>query len=98
MAELVAHEIEIAFASKGEGDEADHLVQSDSPVDDNAGIGSAHVPIQILIHQPESEGFIADKSLVVGFRVADMLLLAAAVQQDIVELAQIPILVALLLE
>ena len=94
VAELVAHEVEIAFAGQAEGDQADQLVQGDAAVDDQVVAGLVHVPVHVLVHQPEGERLVADQRLVVALGVADVLFAVAAVEQRVKQLAEVPLLVA----
>ena len=51
------------LTSKGEGDEPDHLVQGNAPVHHRAGAVQGHVGVHVLVHQPESNGFVPHQSL-----------------------------------
>ena len=49
--------------SQGEGDEADHLVQGNASVHHCAGGIQRHGVIHVLVHQPESNGFVTNQRL-----------------------------------
>ena len=57
-----------------------------------------HVPVHLLVHQPERERLVADQRLVVAFGVGDGGLAVAAVGEHAPEFVEIPVLVAAVLE
>mmetsp|Transcript_13740 Transcript_13740/g.31730 ORF Transcript_13740/g.31730 Transcript_13740/m.31730 type:complete len:415 (+) Transcript_13740:249-1493(+) len=96
---LVAHEVEISLSSERHCDEADHLVQGDAAVDDGVGGGQErHAVVHLLVHEPESDGLITNKSLVVRLGVADNLLLVSSVGQRVNNVAHLPLVVEHLLQ
>lgn len=99
MAELVADEVEVRLAAESVGDQADHLMQRHAPVDDQGRWGiHSHLPVHLLVHQPERQSFVPDERLVVRLRVRDRLLLPPAVTQRVNDVADAPILVRLFLQ
>ncbi len=96
--ELIAHEVEPAFAAERERDEANHFVEGDAAFDDGVVVALAHVPVHFLIHQAEGEGLVADECLVVTFGVGDGCFAVAAVAEGRSEFVEVPIFVALFLE
>ena len=98
MAELVAHEVEVALAARADGHQADHLVQRDGTVHDHVLARAVHAGVHFLVRQAEHDGLVAHQRLVVGLRVADDLLLIAAGDQFPVHLADLPVAVLLLLD
>ena len=98
MAEFVAHEIEPALTAEGEGHEADDLVEGDAAFDDRVVVVLGHVPVHLLVHEAEGDGFVTDEGLVVGFGVSDGGFAVAAVVEDAPEFFHVPVFVALVFE
>ena len=53
MPEFIAHEIEIAVLPGRQGDKAHHLVQGNGAINDEIVVVLTHVPVGLLIRQPE---------------------------------------------
>mmetsp|Transcript_78471 Transcript_78471/g.202067 ORF Transcript_78471/g.202067 Transcript_78471/m.202067 type:complete len:423 (-) Transcript_78471:401-1669(-) len=101
VAELVAHEVEVALATKAQHQEAQHLVQRQTAVDAHGGRGrldQAHACVHLRVHQPEGDGLVADDGLVVRLNVADHLLLIPPVRERVDDVPHVPALVRLLLQ
>lgn len=61
---LISNKVQVAFPSKTAGYQTNHFVQSHTPVNDRVGWGYAwHVRVHVLVHQPESYGFVSNQSL-----------------------------------
>ena len=93
VAELVAHEVKITFTGQAEREQADHFVQRDAAVDDQALAGVVHVPVHLLVHQLKRDGFVADERLVVAFGIADVSLAVTPVEQRGKKFPQLPLVV-----
>mmetsp|Transcript_108129 Transcript_108129/g.271993 ORF Transcript_108129/g.271993 Transcript_108129/m.271993 type:complete len:307 (-) Transcript_108129:1111-2031(-) len=101
VAELVSHEVQVAFASEAQNQEADHLVQSEASVDAQGRLRTreeAHAGVHLCVHQPERQGLVAHNGLVVGFCVGHNFLLPPAVRQSVRDVAHIPAIVTAFLE
>ena len=73
MSELVAYEVQIAFAAQGVRDQANHLVQGDAPLHDGIQrLQDGHVRVHGLVHQPKGDGLVTHQSLIMRFRVANV--------------------------
>ena len=93
MPEFIAHKGQIAFAAQGGGDQPQHFMQRDSPVNDHVFLGFFHPPVHFLVTQPEHQRFVAYQRLIMGFAVANDLFLWSANGQLVVDLIQIPVFV-----
>ena len=93
--EFVAHEVEITAVARRDGDEANHLVQSDSAIGNVILVAFFEVPIHIGINQPEDNRLIANESLVVTFGVRDGFFVCAAISHLPENSRRFPIFVAL---
>mmetsp|Transcript_9850 Transcript_9850/g.28314 ORF Transcript_9850/g.28314 Transcript_9850/m.28314 type:complete len:381 (+) Transcript_9850:270-1412(+) len=99
VAELIAHEVEVALAAESHSHHADALVQRDAAVDDEVGRGEErHAVVHLLIHEPEGNGLVAHQRLVVRLAVAHHLLLVPAVGEGVGDVAHLPLVIRLLLE
>mmetsp|Transcript_53980 Transcript_53980/g.110172 ORF Transcript_53980/g.110172 Transcript_53980/m.110172 type:complete len:679 (+) Transcript_53980:411-2447(+) len=97
--ELVTHEGEVALAAERHGHEADDLVHGDAAVHDRVRRRQQRHPVvHLLVHQPEGDGLVADKRLVVRLAVAHHLLLVAAVGEGVDDVAHVPLVVRAFLE
>ena len=94
MAELVAHEIEVAPAARGERNETDHLVQGYAPVYQQVLRALVHRPVHILVDQAEDDGLVAYERLVVALGIGDRVLVGALVGELPPDAAHAPLLVA----
>ena len=98
MPELVAHEVEVGLTARGDGHQADHLVQGHAAVDDDVLRSAVHVEIHLLVHQPEGDGLVADERLVVRLGVGYGLDFGQAVGHHRPHLPDVPLLVGHLLQ
>ena len=71
MPKLISDEVQIAVARGAHRDQSNHLMKRDSPVDNEALIACSHLPVHLLIGEPEDNCLIANERLVMGFSVAD---------------------------
>eukprot|EP00951_Prasinocladus_malaysianus_P043456 scaffold542677_cov46-Prasinocladus_malaysianus.AAC.1 len=93
VAEFIAHEVEVALAAQGSSEESDHLVQGNAAVNDRTGwtkARSSHEVIHVLVHEPESDSFVSDQSLIVTLSVAHTCLSIAAVGHGVANVAHVP--------
>ena len=65
---FVPHKSEVSIPSGPKRNEPDHFMKSYRSIDNKALIGRAHLPVHLLIGEPEDEGLIPDESLVVRLR------------------------------
>lgn len=79
MAKLVAHEVEIAAVDGRDGQQLDHLVESNAAIDGEIAVTLGHVPIHVGIDEAEDDCLVAYECLVVALDVGDGLLILAAV-------------------
>ena len=98
MAELIAHEIQVGMASQRDGEKPDHLVQGDPPVDLKALLLQAHLEIDLALHEPESDGLVADQRLVMRFAVGNGLYPGQPVVHDMPHFAELPLLILFFLQ
>ena len=98
VAELVAHEVQVAAVDGGGGDEADHLVQGQTALHHEVSVRRLHVPIHVGIDEPKDDRLIAHECLIVALGVADGLLVGAAVGRFPPDGRGVPVFVLLLLE
>lgn len=98
VAEFVADESEPGFAAGNHGEEAEEFVEGEAPVDDGVLVAFFHVPVHVLVHEPEGEGFIADECLVMGFGVGDGLFLVASVGELVPDGVEVPLFVGSVFE
>mmetsp|Transcript_40311 Transcript_40311/g.126894 ORF Transcript_40311/g.126894 Transcript_40311/m.126894 type:complete len:704 (-) Transcript_40311:165-2276(-) len=99
MSEFVTHEVEVSLSSERHGDQSDHLVQGDSSVDDGVGGGEeGHAVVHLLVHEPEGDGLVTNKRLIVRFGVANNLLLVSSVCQRVYNMTHLPLIVRHLLQ
>lgn len=71
VAELIAFEVEIAFSSESVGDEADHLVESHSSLDDWCeGCEGGHVGVHFRVAEMHHDGFVSDQTRYVSTDMA----------------------------
>lgn len=60
--EFITLEIQITFASETVRDEADHLVQGETAVDDGGQLGQdGHVGVHLCVTEPEEEGLVPNE-------------------------------------
>ena len=95
---FVPHEVEPTFAARNQGQQPDHLVQGQAPLNDRIGVILGHVPVHRLVHQAERQRIVADQRLIVALGIGDGGLAPPPVGEHTPQLAKIPILVALVLE
>ncbi|VTR68605.1 hypothetical protein DESC_710101 [Desulfosarcina cetonica] len=93
MTELVAHEVEITAARRGQGGQADHLVQGHGPGHADVRVIEGHVLVHGTTGHAEHKGLIAHQGLVVGFGIADGLLLMTPVGELMPQVAHGPLFV-----
>lgn len=99
VSELVAEEVEVAFAAEAVGDQTDHLVQGHTALDDGGECAEGgHVGVHFGIAQPEEKGLVTDERLVVRLGVCDGLLAVAPVGQSEHEVAHVPVNILLFLQ
>ena len=94
MAQLVAHDGEVAAAGRRGGGEADDLVEGHGPVGHRAAHSAVHGVVDRRPHHLEEEGLAADERLVVALDVADGALLHPPVGQLVPDVADVPVFVA----
>ena len=95
VAELVAHEVQVAVAAGGQGQQADHLVQGDGPVDD-LGVGVLlHLVVHGRVGEAEDHGLVPHQGLVVALHIGDGGRVAEGELRP--QVAQVPVLVPPLL-
>ena len=97
MAELVAHEVQVAVPCGCGGNEAYHLVKGYSPVHQIVLRGLVHCEIHLLVHEAEDNGLVAHEGLVMAFGIGDGLLFGALAGEFPPDFAHGPLLVALFL-
>ena len=93
VAEFVAHEVEVAVASGGEGEEAGDFGEGDAAVGVGVRVGAGHAVVDGGVEETEEEGFAADDGLVVAFDVGDDLFFRAAGGEFVVEVFDVPVFV-----
>ena len=93
MSEFVAHKVQISVAARRHRHQTNHFVQFHGPLDRQTRISYAHVPVHLLIRQPEHDRFIPHQRLIMRFTVADGLFTGAPGRQFIPHLPDIPVLV-----
>ena len=93
VAEFVADEAEPGFAAGNHGEEANHFMEGEAAVDDGTFVRFLHVPIHLLIHEPEGEGLVADEALVVGLGVGDGFFAVASVRKLVPKDIEVPLFV-----
>ena len=98
VAELVAHEGQVALAAQTHGQQTDHLVQGHAPVDHQILVVIGHTPVHFLVAQAEHHRLVPHQRLVVGLHIADDLLLGSAARQLRPEHPHIPVVVPDLLQ
>mmetsp|Transcript_15557 Transcript_15557/g.33794 ORF Transcript_15557/g.33794 Transcript_15557/m.33794 type:complete len:656 (+) Transcript_15557:2686-4653(+) len=101
VAELVAHEGQVAFATQGQDDKPDHLVEGQTAVDAEGVIGAldeAHASVHLGIHEPEGQGLVSHNGLIVGLAIGDDLLLVSSIREDVHDVTHVPLVVAHLLQ
>mmetsp|Transcript_5065 Transcript_5065/g.9007 ORF Transcript_5065/g.9007 Transcript_5065/m.9007 type:complete len:309 (-) Transcript_5065:1351-2277(-) len=91
--ELVAHEVEVTFASKCRSDRSDHLVQGYATVHDVVVHVHFHSIVHFRIHEPESDGLVSNQGLVMGLGIADARLAIPPVGQGVANVTHAPELV-----
>src|SRR5258708_3292204 len=81
MAKLVTHKVEVALSAEAERQEPDDLVEAHSPADHEALPVVGHVPVHLLVHQPEGQSLVADERLVVALHVRHALFVSPSVKE-----------------
>ena len=79
MSELIAHEVEVSAVDSGESDKAYHLVHGYATVDSGIVIAFHHVPVHLVVDQPEYNSLVAHQRLVMTFHIAYGLFIGTAV-------------------
>mmetsp|Transcript_13633 Transcript_13633/g.30991 ORF Transcript_13633/g.30991 Transcript_13633/m.30991 type:complete len:257 (+) Transcript_13633:4385-5155(+) len=101
MAELVAHEVQVALSTKTKHQQADHLVERQATIDAHGrrrALDGAHACVHLCIHQPESDGLVTNNSLVMRLHIAHTFLLPASVCQRVHNVPHVPRIISRLLE
>ena len=98
MAELIAHEVEIAAVDGGERHETYHLVERHATGHYHILVVDHHMPVHLLVNKPENYGLVAHESLVVALAVTDCLLVSAAVGKFPEDGGRMPVLILTLLD
>ena len=91
---FIAHEGEVAFASKAKCEQADEFMECHTSVYGWVVIVLTHVPVHVLIHEPECEGFIADECLIMAFCVGDVRFSVASVDEGAPDFMEVPVFVS----
>ena len=78
MTEFITYEIQIAISCRSKGDQSYHLMQRDRAVYNQTFVGSAHLPVHLLVGEPENESLVSNERLVVRFSIADRFLVNPA--------------------
>ena len=91
VSELVAHEIQPAFAAEADSKKAYHLMQGYASVNDIVRCIERHGGIHLFIHQSEGDSLITNEGLVVGFCVGDSLNIREPVIHGEEEFVHIPL-------
>ncbi len=98
MAQLVAHEVEVAAVDGGEGHEAYHLVEGHAAGHVGVVVAHHHVPVHFRVDKAENHGLVAHERLVVALDIRDGLFVGAAVGELPEYRCGMPVLVLFLLE
>ena len=98
VAEVVAHEGHICLSAQGDREQPDHFMKCDTPVDHQVGVIFMHVIVHLLIHEPESKGFVAHQRLVVRFGVSHRFYMRQAVVQHMPYFVDVPVFIPVFLE
>ena len=98
MAELVAHEVQVAAVDRGRRREADHLVQGDAARDGAALVVLAEMPVHVRVDEAENDRLVADECLIVALAVRDGLFAGAAVRELPPDTGRMPVLIFFLLD
>mmetsp|Transcript_8241 Transcript_8241/g.15658 ORF Transcript_8241/g.15658 Transcript_8241/m.15658 type:complete len:572 (-) Transcript_8241:563-2278(-) len=94
VAELVAHEGEVALPAQGHGEDADHLVQRKPAVHAVRRLpDGGHLIVHVGVHQPEGQRLGPHQRLVVGLGVGDALFVVPPVLHGEHEVAHVPVMV-----
>ena len=65
VAPFVAHEVEVAAVDGRGGHKAYHLVERHAARHGAVLVAFRHVPVHLLVNEPEDDGLVADKRLFV---------------------------------
>ena len=95
---FISHKIEVTAIDGGSRYEANHFVESHTPVHGGVVVVDHHVPIHFLIDEAENDGFVAHERLVVAFCVADGFFVGTSVGEFPVHRSGFPIFILLLLD
>ena len=90
MAEFITHKVQVALTAACQGEQADHLVQGDSPVNHRIVAILVHVGVHVGAGQTEDHGLVAHQCLVVGFHIGDGILTGTAQAHLAPHLVDIP--------
>ena len=66
MSEFIAHEVEIAVPGGGQGDQTDHFMKGQTPINAHMVVVDIHVIVNGGADQAEYQGLIADQCLVMS--------------------------------
>ena len=97
MAELVAHEVQVATIDAGSSYQADHLVEGNAAVHHAVAVILAEVPVHVCINKAEDDSLVTHQSLVMAFCIGDGLLILTAVGYLPENTGGLPILILLFL-
>jgi hypothetical protein len=76
-----------------------HLVECDTSSNDRRVLRKVrHVGVHLLVHQPECERLVTNKSLVVTLRVCDALFAVTPVGERVYNIAHVPFVIRLVLQ
>mmetsp|Transcript_62153 Transcript_62153/g.116263 ORF Transcript_62153/g.116263 Transcript_62153/m.116263 type:complete len:202 (+) Transcript_62153:1080-1685(+) len=96
MAELIAHEVEVALASKALHEEPDHLMEGQAPINGHGVVRileDAHIRVHGSIHKPEGKGLVTHNGLVVRLSIGNDLLHVPSIRQRVANVAHVPTIV-----
>ena len=95
---LITHKVHISLSAVDDCKHTNHLVEGNSAVDDEVLAVFCHIKIHILVHQAESDCFVAHKCLVVTFGVSNGFYKRQTVIEHVPHLVNVPLVVALFFE
>lgn len=74
-------------------------MQSQTALNGRRALGQvAHVSVHLLVHEPERQSLVSDKSLIVAFTITDALFRVATVGQSVANGIEVPLIVGRFLQ
>ena len=64
MSEFIAHEIQVSSATGSKGEQTDHFMQGNPPLNDQVIAPEVHALIHFLVQKPEYDRFVSHQRLV----------------------------------